>query len=190
MQGLSQRERLTVAAARRFHKIGLRDSTIADVAHEAGIPTGNVYYHFRSKDALALAVLDYWHARTSAARSEIEAGHRGGAARIAAFLAQARRNAVTYVDLGCPLAALVRDFQGVRSETESLAGDLLKRQIQWLSAQFRDSGLAKREASREAVAMLVRIQGGIGLAYALKSKKPLLAAISDAEDRLADLTGA
>lgn len=179
-----------MAAASRFHEIGFHDSTIADVAREAGIPTGNVYYHFQSKDSLALAVLDYWQARTSATLNDIEVSHRGGAARISAFLAQTRRNAMTYVDLGCPLAALVRDFRGVRSETDSGAGNLFERQIEWLSAQFRDAGLARPKAAREALATLVSIQGGIGLAYALKSKKPLLAAISDAEDRLCDLTKA
>lgn len=52
------RERLLAAAVEAFSKAGYPATGMADVAARADQTTGAVYYHFSSKEGLALAVID------------------------------------------------------------------------------------------------------------------------------------
>ena len=56
----SSRERLVEAAATLFHEEGYQKVSLDRVLREAGVVRSNFYYHFRSKEDLALAVMDTW----------------------------------------------------------------------------------------------------------------------------------
>src|SRR5215470_17819886 len=53
-----RREQIIDAAMRVFAQKGFSKSTNKDVAREAGITTGLIYYYFESKEALLKAVLE------------------------------------------------------------------------------------------------------------------------------------
>ena len=53
------RQALLDAAARLFARQGYAGTNLAEIAAEAGIQTGSVYYHFASKDELVSEVLRY-----------------------------------------------------------------------------------------------------------------------------------
>ena len=55
------RERILDAALRLFRDKGFDETTMRDVAAEAGVATGGAYYYFRSKEELVMAL----YARTS-----------------------------------------------------------------------------------------------------------------------------
>ena len=187
MKAESKRELLVQAAASRFYRFGLSASSIADVANDAGIPSGNVYYHFRSKDSLASAVQEHWQQRTEEALDAVDAEHGDAASRLLAFLDQSESNAPLYAKSGCPIAALSRDFRNGSPALQPLAGRIFEKQADWLERQFNAFGLARRERSAAAWGILTVIQGGIGLAHATHSDVPLLIAIADARGRVADL---
>ena len=188
MKSATNRELLVKAAASRFHRFGLPASSIANVANDAGIPTGNVYYYFRTKDALAVAVQDYWQRRTADALDDIDACHGDARSRLLEFLDRSERNAPLYAESGCPIAALSRDFRGGGSSLEPLAGRIFEQQAAWLEGQFAAIGLEKRERSTAAWAVLTAVQGGIGLAHAINSEVPFRAAIADTRQRVDILT--
>ena len=187
MNSTSKSERLVEAAAKRFHRYGLSASSIAEVAGDAGIPPGNVYYYFRTKDSLALAVQAHWDTRIQNALAEIEAEHPDAPSRLAAFLDRSQANASFYAEAGCPLAALARDLRNGGETLQPLAGRIFEAQAKWLETQFAAIGLSGREPTNAAWAILTAIQGGIGLAHATQSETPFLAAIADARGRVADL---
>jgi len=54
----NRRRQLLDAAARRFARQGFRATTIRDVAGDAGMLPGSLYYHFASKNDLLLAVYE------------------------------------------------------------------------------------------------------------------------------------
>lgn len=53
----SGRDRITDAAAELFLNRGYAQTTLRDIAAEAGIKAGSIYYHFDSKESLLLDVL-------------------------------------------------------------------------------------------------------------------------------------
>src|SRR5215472_8426387 len=52
-----KRERLVAAATELLHQQGIERTTLADIAHAADVPVGNVYYYFKTKDQLVEAAL-------------------------------------------------------------------------------------------------------------------------------------
>lgn len=52
-----RRQKILVAAEEVFARDGYRASTVRDIADRAGILSGSLYYHFESKEAIALAII-------------------------------------------------------------------------------------------------------------------------------------
>ena len=53
------RSRLIQAATKTTHRHGFNLTTLADIAKEAKIPLGNVYYYFKTKDELGDAIVEH-----------------------------------------------------------------------------------------------------------------------------------
>jgi AcrR family transcriptional regulator len=62
-RGEDKRRRLTAAAAKVLHERGVERTTLADIAGAAGVPVGNVYYYFKTKDDLLFAVVEDTYGR-------------------------------------------------------------------------------------------------------------------------------
>src|SRR5260370_13431036 len=54
-----KRSRLIQTAAKLAYRQGFRKTTLADIAEEAQVPLGNVYYYFKTKDELAAAIVEH-----------------------------------------------------------------------------------------------------------------------------------
>jgi len=54
----SARGRLLVAAARLFKRKGYERTTVRDLASEIGIQSGSLFHHYKSKEAILLAVME------------------------------------------------------------------------------------------------------------------------------------
>ncbi|WP_431949685.1 TetR family transcriptional regulator [Nocardia lijiangensis] len=61
--GAASRERILDAAAAVFAQVGYDRARMADVVEASGMTKGSVYFHFESKEALAVAVLTEKHAQ-------------------------------------------------------------------------------------------------------------------------------
>src|SRR3990167_1531110 len=53
-----KRVRLIEAAKVLIHQKGFNLTTLADIAQEADVPLGNVYYYFKTKEAIGSAVIE------------------------------------------------------------------------------------------------------------------------------------
>jgi AcrR family transcriptional regulator len=51
-------ERILAAARKRFENFGFRHTSIAEIADDAGVAAGTIYWHFESKEALFLRLID------------------------------------------------------------------------------------------------------------------------------------
>ncbi|MBL8311069.1 MAG: TetR/AcrR family transcriptional regulator [Burkholderiales bacterium] len=60
------RTRLLDAALRVIRGRGYPATTVDDLCAEAGVTKGSFFHHFKSKEALALAAIDYWNEMTGA----------------------------------------------------------------------------------------------------------------------------
>ncbi|MCX4787724.1 MULTISPECIES: TetR/AcrR family transcriptional regulator [unclassified Streptomyces] len=140
-----KRQRLTAAAARVLHEQGVERTTIADIAHAADVPAGNVYYYFKTKGELVEAALSehtrYLEALTG--RLDQLADPRERLKGLVDAWVGQRDTAARY---GCPTGTLAVELDKCAEGGLDLSvGQVIRRLLDWVEQQFRELGAADPE---------------------------------------------
>jgi TetR/AcrR family transcriptional regulator, transcriptional repressor for nem operon len=158
----ASRERLHRAAMTMFHHHGIAGTTLADIAQESGVPLGNVYYHFRTKEALIEAALE---ARTQELRDQFQAASLDPdpLERLKMLVRDGRRNRIELVERGCPFAAITQDLAKLPGRAGDRTGRLLEMFLDFATDQFEalGAGATSRDLAEEFISSL---QGSLLLA--------------------------
>ncbi|MFF6787714.1 TetR/AcrR family transcriptional regulator [Streptomyces filamentosus] len=161
-----KRQRLTEAAARVLHEQGVERTTLADIAREADVPVGNVYYYFKTKDELVLAAL-------SAHRSYLDeltgrlAESAGPRERLKALVEGWIAQRDTAARYGCPTGTLAAELdKRADGVLDAEAGAVIRRLLDWTGDQFRALGLPDPEGL--ALTLVCGYQGMSLMASALR----------------------
>lgn len=166
------REALAEAALKLFYRRGVANTSLADIAGAAGVPTGNVYYHFRTKEVLVEAVIKKRIEQLNALFAEANV-HEEPLARLKAIIDDCRENAEARTAYGCPYASLLDDLSRLGSKHAGKAGDLLKRYVDYARRQFEVLGKGA-EAEDLALEFISRIQGAYVLSRSFASSDILV----------------
>ncbi len=160
-----KRERLIKASRELIHRQGFERTTLADISRVSGVPLGNVYYYFHSKEEILKAVTeelcDDFRART--ARFEREPDHKS---RLLAFLDSVIEGREVFMARGCPVGSLSQELGRVEGPLRDRVNQALILRAQWVSQQFR--GMGRSDAQELGVWLIGAVQGVILMAHALK----------------------
>ncbi len=173
MANSTKRDQLIVAAKTKFYQQGIARTTLADIAQEAQIPLGNLYYHFRTKDALLEAVIES-HIQRLQTRF----------AQWSHNIAEPRERLLTLIDLerdaesaltryGCPYGSLNLEIDKEDSPLVSRAAHMLQTYLDWTEEQFRQLGKDEQEAKDLAIDMIAWFQGSFLIAASARSPQLL-----------------
>src|SRR5246127_3739882 len=100
-----KRTRLIETAMKLAYKRGFRETSLADVAEDAHVPVGNVYYYFKTKEELGEAVVERRLAQFRELREEIDR-LSSPKKRLFAFVESIYGNRERLARGGCPLGGL------------------------------------------------------------------------------------
>lgn len=167
-KGERNREALLAAAARLFWQNGYNGSSIADIADEAGIPVGNVYYYFKTKAEVALAVANGFVEDTADLLDSVTAHSpdpRQRLAKLADRLAASQKSRLVH---GCPVAAAIREFRIHAPEASRRAADVFTLISGYIATEAGRTGLRPSLALATGRAAVAEWQGGIVLGSALQ----------------------
>lgn len=167
-----KRERLVTATARVLHRQGVERTTLADIATEADVPVGNVYYYFRTKDQLVEAAIGDHERQLReriAALAELPTPRERLRALLAGWVEQ-RELAVRY---GCPFGTLVSELDKREDDLDRHAAAVLRRLLDWVEGQFREMG-HDADARDLALALIGAYQGMSLLTNALRDPDVML----------------
>jgi TetR/AcrR family transcriptional regulator, transcriptional repressor for nem operon len=109
-----KRERLVTAARRLFHEQGVEKTTLADIAAEAGVPVGNVFYYFKTKDAIVAAVIGGYGEAQAALSLELDQ-QQTPAARLKALVRTWADHRDSLASHGCPIGSLASGSASART---------------------------------------------------------------------------
>ena len=164
-KGLGKRQRLIDAAGQVFYTRGVERTTLADIAAAAGIPLGNVYYYFKTKNDLIQAVVE---ARLSEARTMlawVEAAHDDPRMRLKALFAGFAEQGGEIARYGCPQGSLCSELDKL-PDGPGAAAELMRVPVDWAERQF--SALGRADARDLAIEVIARYQGSALLASTLR----------------------
>jgi TetR/AcrR family transcriptional repressor of nem operon len=159
-----KRERLIEAARGVLYEHGVEKSALADIAAAADVPLGNVYYYFKTKDALVSAVIDRYRQTFGEMSAQLSLEDEP-VGRLKALLAALTARQERLASYGCPIGTLTSEL-GKRDDLGAGAGAILSGVIDWAETQFQEMG---REDARElATALIAAYEGIVLLAAALR----------------------
>jgi AcrR family transcriptional regulator len=174
MDAAAKRVHLVDAAKQLLHEQGFHRTTLADVAGRARVPLGNVYYYFKTKEALAEAVIAAHAEMLELRHAEWTARHRDPRERLRRVIRAPLDGADTIVRFGCPHGSLCQELEklGDGAPLAKASTRLLKVYVDFATEQLRELGLSKR-ARPLATALIAQIQGAMLVAHTMRSRAVL-----------------
>ena len=164
-----KRVRLIETAARLTHERGFNRTSLADIADASAVPLGNVYYYFKTKDALGEAIVDRLAGMYErlCARWEADADPRK---RLEALVQLTLDNRATLSRSGCPIGTLCAELHKEPGPLADRTSHLFGALLTWIETQFRILGKGN-ESPDLAAHLLSALQGATLLTHTFHSPR-------------------
>ena len=153
-----KRDRLIEAADTLFHQQGVSNTTLANIAALADVPLGNVYYYFKSKDSIILAVIERRKKQLTSLFADWS-NKEDVKSRLVSLVEYVGTLAEESAKFGDSLGSLCQELgkQGgtIGQATSQLMNDI----IFWCEKQFKLLGKSDDDASKLALNLVASLQG-------------------------------
>jgi AcrR family transcriptional regulator len=157
------RTRLAQAAAKVTYQYGFGPAALADIAKEARVPLGNIYYYFKTKDEIGDAIIELRVSRFRKLLLELDKAD-SPKERLCGFVQIKVKNREALARGGCPVGTLCSELQKYGGLVAKKSTILFAEALAWMETQFQ--ALGKGTDSRElAVHLLSATQGAAVLAH-------------------------
>jgi TetR/AcrR family transcriptional repressor of nem operon len=153
-----KRSRLVDAANDLIYEQTFNSTTLADIAAKAGVPLGNVYYYFKTKDDILKAVVQKRATELQDLFSTLDQ-LSSPKAKILAFIQHAIQQAETTARFGSEMGSLCQELGKYTGELSHLSAELMHRTLNWIEAQFKALGKNQETADSLAKYLVSSLQG-------------------------------
>jgi len=184
-KGSANRQRIVDAADHLFYSRGYNQTSFSDISDETGIPRGNFYYYFKTKEDILAAVVDARLDEFKDMLLSCEKATSDPLQRLHALTQFPLQREAQILQYGCPIGSLsselVKDQDTEISQIRLTAVfDLLKN---WIEQQLSKLGQENR-SDEVAKDLLAKMQGIIIIANVYKDAKFLHRGIRDIQSWL------
>ena len=151
-------QRIIDAANQLFYRKGYNRTSFTDVVEEAGVPRGNIYYYFKTKEEMLRAVIAHRLEVISTMLRDWEKSIKGPLDRLERFTQIMYDSTPALLRSGCPMGSLNVELAKDQPELKDESKQLFDLCQSWLSRQFADMGYPD-EARELSMQLLARGQG-------------------------------
>ena len=163
-----KRERLIDAAKDLIHQQGFHRTTLADIAKKSGVPLGNVYYYFKTKEEIGEAVIQERKKKLTGTL-DLCCKQLDPKAALKKLVKYVSRGSDEVAEKGCPNASLCQELDKIHSPLADSADECMRVMIEWASDQFK--ALGYQDPKRMGFEFIARLQGTMLLGHALHDPK-------------------
>ncbi len=181
------RMRLVTAAKQLLYEQGMHNTSLAEIANQANVPVGNVYYHFRTKDTLIGAVIQEHIEDLNQKFGRLDE-ISDPRERLKAFVRSKHDSAARVIRYGCPHGSLAAEIEKGEGELSRQATQMLGASVNWVSEQFAALGYGDR-AEQYAIDLVARLQGTMLLSNTFHSAELLHTQLTHIEHWLDTIKG-
>jgi len=160
-----KRIRLIQSALSLVYRHGFAETRLADIATEAEVPPGNVYYYFKTKEEIGAAIIEERLAQIRALQQRLNAMD-SAQERLSAFIQMTCNNREMLTGGGCPIGSLCTELHKEKGPLAERSTVLFEQLLGWASAQFEALGAAA-DSRGLAVHLLSALEGIAVLAHSL-----------------------
>jgi len=163
-----KRVRLIEAADKLFYEQGVSVTTLANIASLAEVPLGNVYYYFKSKESIVLAVIER---RRQAIQAQFATWHAlNNKGRLKSLIELNATQGDQTISFGDWLGSMCQELCKQSGEIATAASSLLKDVLNWCENQFKEMGKGEKSHTL-ALSLFSSLQGVSLLTLTLKDPK-------------------
>ncbi len=175
-KGEGNRQRIVDAADNLFYRNGYNRTSFQDISDATGIPRGNFYYYFKTKDEILNAVVDARIVELTKMLHQCESTTDDARERLQLFTNMLEFKRDDVLQSGCPIGTLSSEL--AKDESVSHNDSLQEKSRQkksreafvvlrdWIKQQFEALGLP--DADNLAMDLLAKMQGVTVMACAFK----------------------
>ncbi|WP_343305149.1 TetR/AcrR family transcriptional regulator [Chitinophaga niabensis] len=183
------RQSIIEKAAVIFNEKGIAGTSIDDVLKATDVAKGCLYGHFKSKEELAYASVDYMLGKVRARREAVFLKHKGAVKKIHAYLEVQRNPLNTLLQGGCPIVNLSAESDDtnpvIKKKLKALYESGFKAFTEVLQGGIDTGELSdKLNAEEFATKMYAAVQGGILISRTMNTAKPMHLVIQSLKDEL------
>jgi AcrR family transcriptional regulator len=185
-KGDNNRQRIVEAADQLFYTRGYNQTSFRDISDVTGIPRGNFYYYFKTKDEILGAVVD---ARVKDFKEMLSACEKSSSdprQRILCFTDMLSASEDNIVKTGCPVGTLSSELAKDEDDFQDIARAVFTLIQKWLAEQFSEIGVG--EADDKAMDLLARMQGVTVMACAFNDRSFLRRSVADIKTSINNMT--
>jgi len=182
-QGQDSRTRIIEAANRLIYTHGYNPASFAAIAEEVGITKGNLHYHFRSKEELLQAVVEFRRRAIQEMLREWQQTIEQPIERLHRFVQMLRNDEADLIRYGCPMGSLNMELGKGQLELQQHAVQMFEEFRLWLQQQFRL--MQQADAKGLSMHLLSMAQGAALMAYIYHDKKILSSECKKIDDWIA-----
>ncbi len=153
------RQKIVEAANQLFYHKGYNRTSFSDVVAAAGVPRGNIYYYFKTKDDILRASIAFRLERIETMLRTWSGTYRTPVERLKRFLEILPGSADALAHYGCPMGSLNVELGKEQPELQDEARVMFEVFEGWLADQFSELGYAGR--ARELAQRLLAFGQGI-----------------------------
>jgi TetR/AcrR family transcriptional regulator, transcriptional repressor for nem operon len=158
-----------------FHEQGFQRTTLSHVAQLAGVPAGNVYYYFKTKEALAQVVIGEHERSLRETFGALTKAHGDARDRLRLFIRAPLGFADRVVRFGCAHTSLCQELEKLAPESAlpKASQQLMAAYLEWVQSQFEVLGFDRAEAQLLAADLVGAVKGAMLLAHGMQSEEIL-----------------
>ena len=165
-KGEGNRQRIIDAADNLFYRRGYNQTSFQDISDATGIPRGNFYYYFKTKDEILGAVVNSRIADLSAMLNQCESETDDARERLLMFSNMLEYKRDDVIQSGCPIGSLSSELAKDEAELHEVSRQAFVLLRDWIKQQFKSLGLTN--ADDLAMDLLSKMQGVTVMACAFK----------------------
>jgi len=183
----SKRSRLIEAARKLIYQQGFNMTTLADIATDARVPLGNVYYYFKTKADIGIAVLNLIATEQQTLLENLDK-EPSAKARLHYLLEHLKQEGKLIALQGCHIGTLCQELAKERgSALHKLAAKAMMDLLLWIEAQFNALGFVE-EASNLSLEFMYKLQGIFLLGHAFKYSSLIVRQITLLQETIKEQT--
>lgn len=162
-----KRSRLIQTAVTLVYQQGFHQTTLADIAQQAQVPLGTVYYFFKTKEALGETVVEHYLSEFRRLFQQLD-NDPDPRVRLEAYLQTVLDDNQLLAQSGCPIGTLCGELHKRGGPLAQYASKIFEELLAWLTMQFQFMG--KQDKSGDlALHLLSAIEGAAVLAQNFQS---------------------
>ena len=168
------REKIITTADDLFYRNGYNHTSFADISEAVGISRGNFYYHFKTKDDILAAVIEYRKAIINDMLQEWNRKQDAPHERLFCYIDMLMELKDEIHQHGCPVGSVCSELIKLRNINQTDATEMITLFRDWMTKQFIELGYDKQKSDQLAMHLLSRTQGISLMANAFADKTFLI----------------